>query len=423
LRIIHNHYISPMCLFCLSQFMLFSGFKINKKIRLYLSNYRFLTIISIFLLIGLFLNTNIPFAQEFNNQQLLEERYFYLAKGINAGGWFSRTFTSSDDFKSRFTIKDLQLIKKMGFRHVRLPLDPDLFFNKDHPEKISVENIKYLDIALDMILRQDLAVIVDLHPNLKSEFNRRLYSDEVFIDDIAKFWRSLAQHLSKYNSERVFFEVLNEPSFENPQKWNAIQPHLLSAMRAGAPKHTLIAAANQRVGNNWDQVTALETLETVKDRNVVYNFHFYSPMEFTHQGADWVWKDLTPYFKHVPYPSSSPALASLLPSIKNEVVREQLKNYGKQQWNAKKLEGLISRASAWSKSHKVQLTCNEFGVYRVVASPEDRITWIRDVRSLLEKYEIGWSMWDFSGDFGVTIKINREAAPDIKTLQALFDRN
>jgi endoglucanase len=249
-----------------------------------------------------------------------------------------------------------------------------------------------------------------------------LYSDEVLIDDIAKFWRSLAQHLSKYNSERVFLEVLNEPSFENPQKWNAIQPHLLSAMRAGAPKHTLIAAANQRVGNNWDQVTALEALEPVKDRNVVYNFHFYSPMEFTHQGADWVWKDLTPYLKNVPYPSNSVALAPLLPSIKNEVVRDQLKNYGEQQWNAKKLEGLISRASAWSKSHRVRLICNEFGVYRVVASPEDRITWIRDVRSLLEKYQMGWSMWDFSGDFGVTIKINRESAPDIKTLQALFDK-
>ena len=64
------------------------------------------------------------------------------------------------------------------------------------------------------------------------------------------------------------------------------------------------------------------------------------------------------------------------------------------------------------------LVCNEFGVYRH-AQPQDRATWIKDVRTSLERHNIGWAMWDYSGSFGVAIKKDGNTAFDESTAKAL----
>lgn len=350
-----------------------------------------------------------------------EARFARLTQGINLSHWFSQAPLTPDNFQTGVTAKDILRIKQMGFKHVRFPLDPDVLFNEDKPESLNSENLQYVDMALDKILAQDLGVIVDLHPNPKTKFKKRLYYDPAFVNAVAKFWQSLAQHLSRRSPELVFLEVLNEPDTKIPQKWNTIQRQLLSGMRTGAPAHTLIAAANLRVGDDWNSIRALEELTPVKDPNVVYNFHFYKPKQFVSQGATWGWKMLQ-YFHNVSYPSSPKNIAPLLPKIDNKTARRILQSYGEQRWNAEKLEELISQAAAWAKAHRVRLTCNEFGVYRKVAPPDDRNAWIRDVRSLLEKYQIGWAMWDYNHGFGVMDRVNGKLIPDVKTLQALFNR-
>ena len=66
------------------------------------------------------------------------------------------------------------------------------------------------------------------------------------------------------------------------------------------------------------------------------------------------------------------------------------------------------------------LTCNEFGVFRPYADPNDRAAWLHDVRTILEKYGIGWTMWDYRGGFGVVTKDkNGKSVPDPVTLRAL----
>jgi hypothetical protein len=191
-------------------------------------------------------------------------------------------------------------------------------------------------------------------------------------------------------------------------------------MRAGAPQHTLVAAGNQKNGERWDQIGGLETVVPVKDRNVVYNFHFYQPMQFTHQGSTWAGKTLR-FLRNIPYPSSPEKLIQLVRTSTEEgMVRNQLQAYGLQRWNKQKLEVMISRAARWAEKNGVHLTCNEFGVYRIVAPENSRNAWIKDVRSLLEQYNIGWNMWNYEGGFGVTVKVEGENRPDNETVTALF---
>ena len=63
--------------------------------------------------------------------------------------------------------------------------------------------------------------------------------------------------------------------------------------------------------------------------------------------------------------------------------------------------------------------CNEFGVYRAYADPQDRAAWIHDVRTALERHGMGWTMWDYSGSFGVVVKKDGRSVPDEVTLRAL----
>src|SRR5258708_125198 len=95
-----------------------------------------------------------------------------LRHGINLSHWFAQSGDySRAHLESHTTAEDIALIKGVGFDHVRLTLEPAPLFNASEPDKLKAEYLKDLDNALDLILAQGLAVIVDIHPS--DEFKKR----------------------------------------------------------------------------------------------------------------------------------------------------------------------------------------------------------------------------------------------------------
>src|SRR6266511_4738400 len=88
-----------------------------------------------------------------------------------------------------------------------------------------------------------------------------------------------------------------------------IQGKLITAIRAGAPQHTIIAS-----GHRWSGPYELLFLEPYADRNIIYNFHFYEPFAFTHQGATWAGANVA-FYKEVPYPSSPEGVSKMLDTV------------------------------------------------------------------------------------------------------------
>lgn len=356
-----------------------------------------------------------PVAQATSDKpSLAEARSVRLRRGINTSHWFSQVGDKQGYTKAHFdshtTATDIALIKAMGFDHIRFSIEPAPMFNAEAPDKLSVEYLQYIDWAIDMIMANGLAVVVDIHPS--DEFKKKL-ADGRAVESFGNFWRAFARHLSTRDPERVFLEVINEPMVEDPYRWMGIQAKIIAAIREGAPRHTIIATSHRWSGHN-----EFLFLEPVADQNVIYNFHFYEPHLFTHQGATWGW-ELWRYLKQVPYPSSPQSVATILPTINNEQLRAALIKYGEEQWNASRIDAEIAKVAAWARKHNVAVTCNEFGVYRKEALPANRAAWIHDVRSTLEKYGIGWTMWDYQGGFAVVNKVNGRAVPDAETIEAL----
>ncbi len=340
-------------------------------------------------------------------------RFARLRHGINLSHWFAQSpgnNYSKDHLDTHTTAEDIALIKAMGFDHVRLPLEPAPLINPSDPGALRPEYLHYLDAALDMILAQRLAVIVDIHPS--DEFKLRLKDDRQ-VENFAKFWRALAEHLSTRDPELVSFETINEPMVEDPYRWYGIQSKLVAAIRAGAPNHTIIAS-----GYRWSGLWELLALEPYADRNIIYNFHYYDPFPFTHQGAGWAGPNLQ-FYRNVPYPSSPEAVFKMLDSVTDDPARFNLLRYGEDRWNAERIDREISMAAAWAAKHHVLLTCNEFGAFRRFVDPADRARWIGDMRAALEKHGIGWTMWDYAGGFAVVNKANGHATPDADIVRAL----
>lgn len=330
-----------------------------------------------------------------------------VRRGINLSHWFSQAPNySKTHLDTHTTAQDIALIKSMGFDHVRFPIEPAPLFG-DPPSVLNATYLQNVDTALDMILSTGLAVVVDIHPS--DEFKIRMLRDDRNLEAFATFWRAFAAHLSKRDPDRLFLEVVNEPMVEDGYRWHGIQGKLIAAIRASAPRHTIIAS-----GHRWSGLSEMLFLEPYADTNIIYNFHYYEPFAFTHQGATWAGPHL-PFYKNVPYPSSPAAVKSLLDTIEDEPARYNLLRYGEDNWTAARIDRELSAAAAWATKHRVYLTCNEFGVFRRFAKPADRVAWLHDMRVALEKHNIGWTMWDYSGGFAVVDKVNGQAqrVPDL----------
>jgi aryl-phospho-beta-D-glucosidase BglC (GH1 family) len=343
-----------------------------------------------------------------------QARFDHLRHGINASEWYAQRSNYSPDFLSTYTTRDdIVLMRRLGFDHVRLSIDPQPLWREGHADSLREEHLRRMDAVVDDMLAQDLAVIIDIHPS--SEFKRRLVTDNrEAVSQFADFWRALAQHYASRDSERIFLEVMNEPEFEDDARWYGVQGRLVDAIRQGAPKNTILVA-----GAKWSDLYDLLAMQPYADRNLIYNFHFYDPHIFTHQGATWgvnSWHHL----HDIPYPSTLEAVRAVLSEATDPKSQYNLLQYGLDRWNTDRVRADMAFVADWAKRHKVRLTCNEFGVFREHSNAQSRAAWIRDVRTAFEENGIGWTMWDYRGGFGVVTKQpDGTSLPDTAIVNAL----
>jgi len=123
--------------------------------------------------------------------------------------------------------------------------------------------------------------------------------------------------------------------------------------------------------------------------------------------------------KGLRYPSSPESAAKVAAEAPEAVDRLAIVRYGQEHWDASRIDAEITQVAEWARQRGVPLVCNEFGVYRDYADPKDREAWIHDVRTSLERQGMGWTMWDYSGSFGVVTRKDGRSIPDEITLRGL----
>jgi endoglucanase len=339
----------------------------------------------------------------------------HLRHGINASEWFAQSATDYSAARTnRYTDDaDIALIAKLGFDSVRLSIDPaPLARDPQNKEGLNTDFTARLDHAVDTMLANGLAVQIDIHP--EPDYKLKVRTNNSDVERFTLLWRKLAAHYANRNPALIFFEIMNEPEVSDPYRWEGIQARAAAAIREIAPQNTIIAT-----GPNYSGIADLLTQHPLSDGNVIYNFHFYEPHEFTHQGAGWGGTWWT-YTHDVPYPATESSMEETIKQVPDARDRYDFEHYWLDHWDGHRIRLQIDAAAAWGKSNGVPLLCNEFGAYRRVTDPASRMNWIHDVRTALEADGIGWTMWDYRGGFGVVYKQDGQPAKvDSAVVEAL----
>jgi endoglucanase len=345
-----------------------------------------------------------------------------LAKGVNLSNWFN-DYSDPARFAGHFSLSTLQLIKSSGFTYVRIPIGVTILFNAAHPEQLNAANLPYVDAAVDNCIKAGLGVTINLHA-WQNDADMQLANDAAFSDKMAAYWKAVATYFKKYPAAKLFFEVYNEPhasaagfTTQGYGWWQPVQGKMISAIREATAGHSIIVG-----GEGWNSIAGLTQLTPYTQEHIIYNFHFYDPFLFTHQGASWAGWQPAIDARNVPYPSSPEALAPVIANSSNAALNNELQWYGAQRYNIDSLDKWIKVAYDWAKNKNVKLIANEFGSYKPYAPRQSRLNFLRDVRTVFDKYKIGWAMWECDEDFGwITYPAGNRNNPvaDLEVLQAL----
>ncbi|MBN1997413.1 cellulase family glycosylhydrolase [candidate division KSB1 bacterium] len=307
-------------------------------------------------------------------------------RGFNLAGWFEKN--SAYEIRNNFTKHDLENIAALGADHIRLPVRL-LYLNEGAPDyTLDPVFLTLLDRTVDWAEELGLHIILDNH-----HFDPAANTNQEILDQLIAVWQQMAEHY-KNRSSLVYYEILNEPHDINNAIWNDIQQQIVQAIRTIDKIHTIIVGPA-----NYYTYRDLSQMPVYDDDNLIYTFHFYDPMLFTHQGADWPTPSMAD-IKYVPYPYDAGRMPELPTGFEGTWLGDAINEY-ENQGNKAFIKSLLDNAVQFRDDRQVPCYCGEFGALQWYSTTEDRARWTKDVRQILENNRIGWSSWGYDGPFGI----------------------
>jgi len=310
---------------------------------------------------------------------------FTVKRGTNISHWLSQSDARGEKRKNYFTEKDIKYLAGIGFDHLRIPVDEVQLWKDDGQQ--DAEGFSLLTHALDWCKKYNLDAIVDLHI-LRSHYFmdkvKPLFTKPEAQERFVQCWRDLSKALNKYSVDDVAYELMNEPVADDPEDWNKVVKKVIPVIRQLEPTRIIVIGSNRwQSANTFDQLYV-----PANDKNIILSFHMYEPMLLTHHTASWT--GIKDYKGPVNYPGiivKEEDLNGLPDSVKNEV----LKN--KNSYNIDSIRQHFKKPIAIAKKYNLRLDCGEWGCLSTVP-PDARARWFRDMVTVLEENNIGWSTWD-----------------------------
>ncbi|MEY4489382.1 MAG: hypothetical protein RIQ79_1890 [Verrucomicrobiota bacterium] len=283
-----------------------------------------------------------------------------LGRGIN----FGNTLEAPAEGAWGVTLKAeyFRLIREAGFDTVRLPVRWSAHAAATEPFTLDPVFAARVDWAIDQATANGLNIVVNVH-----HYEALDATPDAELARMTAIWTQLAERY-QHRPATVYFELYNEPHDKlSGEKWNAAVPVLLQAVRRTNPTRPVIVGPD-----SWNDSGRLEALRLpADDQNLIVTVHYYSPFQFTHQGASWV-KGADQWLGRA-WTGDEDAQAG---------VRKDLE-----------------KAARWGREHKRPIFLGEFGVFSR-ADEESRARWTRFVATEARRLGLSWAYWEFCSGFG-----------------------
>ena len=270
-------------------------------------------------------------------------------------------------------IGDFEKAASWGIDHIRLPVDWQVFQREDGT--FIESGFAYVDNAILWAKKYKLNLILDLHKTLGYSFDagedkNNFFANEKLHAHFYALWEEFSKRYVKYE-DMLAFELLNEVTEkEYLPAWKRVSRACVRRIRALAPEMYVLLGSYC-----WNSARTLPELDPPYDDHVIYNFHFYEPHTFTHQGAYWMDESFDKA-RRVSYAESGVSEA----------------------W----IEDFLAPAFEKAAQEGCELYCGEYGVIDVVP-PEEALGWFRDLHAVFERHGVARSLWSYKQmDFGLS---------------------
>ena len=298
--------------------------------------------------------------------------------------------------------------------HVRLPIDYDVIETEDG--EALEEGFAHIDDCIAWCRKYNLNIVLDLHKTQGYMFDTQAVpnADMFFVDEALQqrfydIWRRL---ITRYAKDRdiILYELLNEvvnPAYAD--KWNEIAANAIKVIREVAQNARIMIGG---VRNN--DVKSIPLLLPPSDENIVFTFHCYDPLCFTHQKAAWVPNsdfDMSYPDTIAAYQEKSKLLAQ---EKDGNIFKTKLTMMGSDYFRE-----IFADAIETAEKYDVPLYCGEFGVI-ILAPLADSVKWLADFNEVLCEHHIGRAYWSYKQmDFGIT---EDHYAPQVEEMLEILTR-
>ena len=178
---------------------------------------------------------------------------------------------------------DFERVSAMGMNVVRLCLYARMFEDDDAPYTYKQEGWDYLDENIAWAKKYGVYLILDMHIPPGEFPDGEIPAGEEVLDwddpekssRLIALWAAIAD---RYKDETFVagYDLLNEPHIE-PTIYQSLLQGVIDGIRTVDPNHLIIVEPSY-LGSGHSLVS---------DENVMYDFHFYTPLEYTYQNAPW----------------------------------------------------------------------------------------------------------------------------------------
>ncbi len=307
-----------------------------------------------------------------------------LTNGVWVTPWVPEGVRSEEDYRR---------LEELGVNAVRIYLHYRWFEDDRRPYTYQERGFGWLSQNLAWARAHGIRLLLNLHVPQggfqSAGEGRALWTDPENQRRFVALWRELAR---RYRDEQAVlgYDLLNEPVVtESIAQWEELARATVAAIRAEDPRHlVVIERVNGVYPGGWLRRIRLAdwspdrngelNFVTVNDTNVMYEFHFYQPFQFTLWGWPFTW---------VKDPGIYPG--------------DFMDWDGKvRRFDRGYMSAWLDRALAFRERRQAPLYLGEFGVRREdFAEGRNGEGWVRDVLDLALEHDVGVSYHCFdAGD-------------------------